>query len=216
MSAPGYNTNQVPQMSITPNHAVPPADPHASSGEGRKVHPELQRVIREMPDAVERLRYVGQKTEAAATEVLNLVDEAKAGCDEREARSVELSQSLERLLGSPDLDLSRARVMMSLCVRQLAETAAFAQRQDAVLTRIMLAQDFQDLTGQVIRKVCDILVTAEEHLLHVQADGVVEAQATSAAAAPPAEQARELVGVQVPDKALQQTDVDDLLAELGF
>ena len=190
--------------------------PGDSSAAAQATHPELRRVIREMPDAIERLRYVGQKTEAAATEVLNVVDEAKAGCDERAARSDELSQSLERLLASPEMDLSRARAMMSLCVRQLGESAAFARRQDALLTRIMLAQDFQDLTGQVIRKVCDILTTAEEHLLHVQADGIVEAQAAVAAAEPPAEPTRELVGVQVPDKALQQTDVDDLLAEMGF
>lgn len=193
-----------------------PGDSRTASAAAVATHPELRRVIREMPDAIERLRYVGQKTEAAATEVLNVVDEAKAGCDERSARSEELSQSLERLLASPDLDLTRARAVMSLCVRQLGESAAFARRQDALLTRIMLAQDFQDLTGQVIRKVCDILSTAEEHLLHVQADGAAAAAEAEAEAEPPEEAARELVGVQVPDKALQQADVDDLLAEMGF
>lgn len=174
---------------------------------------ELQRVILEMPDAVERLSYVGRKTESAATEVLNLVDEAKLSCTEHVARGQELAQALERLLASPDMDLARARAMMSLCARQLANGSGFAQAQDALLTRIMLAQDFQDLTGQVIRKVCTILETAEQHLKHVQTNA---GEAGLGVAVPEALVSEELLGVQVPEKALQQTDVDDLLAELGF
>lgn len=180
---------------------------------GISLNHELQRVILEMPDAVERLSYVGRKTESAATEVLNLVDEAKLSCSEHVARGQELAQALERLLASPDMDLARARAMMSLCAKQLANGSGFAQAQDALLTRIMLAQDFQDLTGQVIRKVCTILETAEQHLKHVQTNA---GEAGLGAAAPEALVSEELLGVQVPEKALQQTDVDDLLAELGF
>ena len=180
---------------------------------GISLNHELQRVILEMPDAVERLSYVGRKTESAATEVLNLVDEAKLSCTEHVARGQELAQALERLLASPDMDLARARAMMSLCARQLANGSGFAQAQDALLTRIMLAQDFQDLTGQVIRKVCTILETAEQHLKHVQTNA---GEGGLGAAVPEALVSEELLGVQVPEKALQQTDVDDLLAELGF
>lgn len=180
---------------------------------GISLNHELQRVILEMPDAVERLSYVGRKTESAATEVLNLVDEAKLSCTEHVARGQELAQALERLLASPDMDLARARAMMSLCAKQLANGSGFAQAQDALLTRIMLAQDFQDLTGQVIRKVCTILETAEQHLKHVQTNA---GEAGLGAAVPEALVSEELLGVQVPEKALQQTDVDDLLAELGF
>lgn len=187
-------------------------DPSVSPAPAASVQLELQRVIVEMPDAIERLTYVGRKTESAATEVLNLVDQAKSHLTEGAARSEEMAQALERLLASPDMDLARARAMMTLCARQMRQSAAASAAQDELLTRIMLAQDFQDLTGQVIRKVCNILEAAEQHLLHVQASSPELADG----AAPQALLEDELVGVQVPEKALQQNDVDDLLAELGF
>lgn len=187
-------------------------DPSVSPAPDASVQLELQRVIVEMPDAIERLIYVGRKTESAATEVLNLVDQAKTQLTEGAARGEEMAQALERLLGSPDMDLARARAMMTLCARQMRQSAAASEAQDELLTRIMLAQDFQDLTGQVIRKVCNILEAAEQHLLHVQASSPGLAEG----GAPQALLEDELVGVQVPEKALQQSDVDDLLAELGF
>lgn len=177
-------------------------------------HQELQRVILEMPDAVERLRYVGKKSEAAATDVLNLVDEAKASASEGAQRSGQMAEALSRLLESPDMDLGRARSMLAMCAKQMGQFAAQAKAQDEILTRIMLAQDFQDLTGQVIRKVCTMLETAEGHLQHV----LVSAPALAEPAVPDAAAGsnEDLLGVQVPDKALQQSDVDDLLAEMGF
>jgi chemotaxis protein CheZ len=185
-------------------------DPSVPSAIDASIRLELQRVIQEMPDAIERLTYVGRKTEAAATDVLNLVDQAKAQVTEGAARGEEMAQALERLLASPDMDLARA--MMTMCARQMRQSADSAVAQDELLTRIMLAQDFQDLTGQVIRKVCNVLEAAEQHLLHVQASSPVMAEGTAAVPL----LADDLVGVQVPEKALQQSDVDDLLAELGF
>lgn len=187
-------------------------DPSVPSAIDASIRLELQRVIQEMPDAIERLTYVGRKTEAAATDVLNLVDQAKAQVTEGAARGEEMAQALERLLASPDMDLNRARAMMTMCARQMRQSADSAVAQDELLTRIMLAQDFQDLTGQVIRKVCNVLEAAEQHLLHVQASSPVMAEGTAAVPL----LADDLVGVQVPEKALQQSDVDDLLAELGF
>ena len=184
----------------------------SSASEANSLQLELQRVIVEMPDAVERLTYVGRKTEAAATEVLNLVDEARPDCDEAATRGDELAQAIDRLLASPDMDLDRARAMMQMCARQMRQSATSARAQGEVLTRIMMAQDFQDLTGQVIRKVCNILEAAEQHLRHVQAGTPALADDT----VPTALLQEELAGVQVPDKALHQADVDELLAELGF
>jgi chemotaxis protein CheZ len=71
----------------------------------------------------------------------------------------------------------------------------------------MMSQDFQDLSGQVINKVSKMLERAETPLN----DLIAAMPAATEAAAPP-----ELTGVQTPDKALKQDDVDDLLASLGF
>ena len=70
-----------------------------------------------------------------------------------------------------------------------------------------MSQDFQDLSGQVINKVSRMLERAEPPLK----DLIQSLPAPVEAAAP-----EELGGVQTPDKALKQDDVDDLLASLGF
>jgi chemotaxis protein CheZ len=74
----------------------------------------------------------------------------------------------------------------------------------------MMSQSFQDLSGQVIKKVVDIISRTEAQLLEIL---VVTANVESEAEA---HGHHKLEGPQVPDKALKQDDVDDLLASLGF
>ncbi|OYT88063.1 MAG: chemotaxis protein CheZ [Burkholderiales bacterium PBB6] len=193
------------------------ADPEPSTIEAKAlpsswVKPELRHVVREMPDACERLEYVGKMTEKAANRVLALIDDAKPACDEVRSRGQEIADAMTRLADSPDFDAARARVLMRMCAEFATRAATFADKQNSVLTEVMMAQDFQDLSGQVINKVMAILWRAEEELRHVLDDGalpeVAPAQATG--------QTEELKGVQVPDRAMQQDDVDDLLASMGF
>jgi chemotaxis protein CheZ len=105
-----------------------------------------------------------------------------------------------------------ARALMRLCADYVASTTDFARQQNEHLTIIMMAQDFQDLSGQVIKKVTDILLRAEAELRHV----VEELPAAGVAEESAADDGHQLEGVQVPDRAMQQEDVDDLLASLGF
>ena len=178
---------------------------------------ELQSVVSEIPDARERLAYVSKMTENAANKVLNLVDEAKPECDAVATQGRELSESLRRLADAPDMSPERARAMMKLCAGYADRAAKFAEGQNGVLGDIMLSQDFQDLSGQVIKKVIDIIDRTEKQLLELLVDSAPEQlQAAMPPAAPPAEEPKALAGPQVPDKALKQDDVDDLLASLGF
>ena len=87
--------------------------------------------------------------------------------------------------------------------------AVLAGLFEKVHTEIMMAQSFQDLSGQVINKVVRMLEHAEQPLEML----LIASQAAPAAVGVPGPS---LVGVQTPDKALQQDDVDDLLASLGF
>ena len=178
---------------------------------GAWVKPELRQAMREVPDACERLEYVGKMTEQAANRVLALIDEAKPACDQVRQRGLEIAEAMRRLAESSEFDVARSRVMMKLCADYAASAAAFADDQNRILTDVMMAQDFQDLSGQVIGKVMRILFRVEDELRHVIADGDLP---------DPVDAMRgttdELAGVQVPDRALQQDDVDDLLASLGF
>ncbi|WP_119156686.1 protein phosphatase CheZ [Caldimonas tepidiphila] len=176
------------------------------------VTPQLRQVAHEIPDARDRLAYVGRMTEQAAARVLDLVDGARPACGEVSAQGRELAGALQRMADDPAMDAARARALMRLCAQHAGRTADFAEAQNAVLGDIMMAQDFQDLSGQVIRKVIDIITRTEQQLLELLIDSAPE----DVAAAAPAPVEAELAGPQVPDKALQQDEVDDLLASLGF
>lgn len=185
---------------------------------------ELQKVAHEIPDARERLAYVGKMTENAANKVLNLVDEGKPQCDDMAAQGRDLADSLRRLAEAENLSVERARAMMKLCASYAERASSFADQQNQVLSDIMLTQDFQDLSGQVIKKVIDIITRTERQLLDLlvaSAPEQLSAQMPSGPITPApapmiAPTPGELAGPQVPDKALKQDEVDDLLASLGF
>ena len=120
---------------------------------------ELQRVILEMPDAVERLSYVGRKTESAATEVLNLVDEAKLSCTEHVARGQELAQALERLLASPDMDLARARAFANSHGIALGQRGAAARSAHRAISTKAGGQH-EDIGAQRLHLLVDLLLRA--------------------------------------------------------
>lgn len=184
-------------------HSPRPADADAV---GTQV---LQRMVDELPDACERLAYVRQMTEQAANKVLSLVDTAQDDAEQVRRQGADLSETLCRMAVSPELSVERARSVLKLCAAYAASAASFAVREKTLHTEIMMAQSFQDLSGQVINKVVRMLEHAEQPLELL----LIASQSVPAAARAPSPS---LVGVQTPDKALQQDDVDDLLASLGF
>ena len=175
---------------------------------------ELHDVVEEFPNARERLTHVGKMTENAANTVLNLVDAAKPECDDLVKRGSELGQSLNRMAAAEDLTVERARALMGVCGKFAERTAEFAGKQGSILSDIMMAQDFQDLSGQVIKKVIDIINRTELQLVQLLVDSAPNQ--TPKAAAEFTGETHQLQGPQAADAALAQGDVDDLLASLGF
>ena len=128
---------------------------------------QLHDVVQEIPNARDRLAYVGKMTEDAANKVLTLVETAKPACDDLASRGVELGESLARLAAAPDMTVEKARGLMVVCGKFAQSTAQFADGQGAVLSDIMMSQDFQDLSGQVIQKVIDIITRTELQLVQL-------------------------------------------------
>lgn len=162
----------------------------------------------EIPDARERLAYVGRMTEAAANKVLNMVDAAQPVCQSAAVDAEALAGRLSALAEHAELRVGEARAALTEAVQALHHQAGVVRGQSAVLTDIMMAQDFQDLSGQVIKKVVGIISHTEQQLrmLLAQTEGqLVETPVPS-----------RLQGPQVPEKAVAQEDVDDLLASMGF
>jgi chemotaxis protein CheZ len=170
------------------------------------VMPQLQIAADGLPDARSRLAYVASKTAAAADKVLTSVDQAKA---EQAHIAAQTRQLAAQLTADPVRAIASGAVMNF--VRDVeARTGAV----DAHLTDIMLAQDFHDLTGQVVQKVVTLANDLEVSLLKLLVQVV-----------PPDHREkldpRTLHGPVVnpegrTDVAADQGEVDDLLASLGF
>lgn len=168
----------------------------------------LIEIAHEIPDARDRLSHVGRMTELAATRVLDLIDSAQPGCRAFKQDSQEMAEKIEAVRQVLPPSTGPAEVM---AVAQMfsTEAAHFADAQSAVLSDIMMTQDFQDLSGQVIKRVVAIISNTEQQLVSLLMHCAPEHLTLAPAKA-------ELSGPQVPDKALQQNDVDAMLASLGF
>jgi len=162
---------------------------------------KLKGTVGELPDAQSRLNYIARLTGEAAEKVLNSVDEAKA----KQAQIVQVSKLLA--------DLFPAKPALA---EQLMKINQLGEQSDQHLTDIMMAQDFHDLTGQVIARVVKLAASIEEQLLQLLVDVAPEPVANRMPADP-----LDLSGPVVnpegrSDVAASQQDVDDLLASLGF
>lgn len=166
----------------------------------------------ELPDAKSRLSYIARLTGEAAEKVLNQVDQAKAQHDHIIAQTRRMGALL---LKDPVAAVADGEVM-----KFVTEVEQSSKQVDAHLTEIMMAQDFHDLTGQVIAKVVNLAATIEEQLLLLLVKTAPPELATKKAA-PAAEYLPALAGPVVNGQAntnvvTDQGEVDDLLASLGF
>jgi chemotaxis protein CheZ len=174
------------------------------------VMPKLQVASEGLPDARSRLLYVANKTAEAATKVLNLVDQAKA----EQAAMAQATRDMARAITADPVKAVASGAVFNF-VQDIEERTA---RIDTHLTDIMLAQDFHDLTSQVVAKVVKLAGELEDSLVKLLVQVVPEEH-------------REKVDTNTLHSALQgpvvnpegrtdvvnnQGEVDDLLASLGF
>ena len=170
------------------------------------VMPKLQVAADGIPDARSRLSYIASKTAAAADKVLNSVDQAKA---EHAAIAEQTRRLGAALLADPVKAVASGAVF-----NFVNDVEARTRLIDAHLTDIMMAQDFHDLTGQVMAKVVALANDLEDSLIKLLVQVV------------PPEQ-REKVDSSVlngpvvnpegrSDVVADQGEVDELLASLGF
>jgi chemotaxis protein CheZ len=162
-------------------------------------------------DAQDRLEYVATLTEQAANKVLNTLDEGMPAQDVLSKKAKDMDGRWMALFdGKLSLEEFKALAGDS---RQFAQAVAEAtEAEKARLLEIMMAQDFQDITGQLIKKVVNITKTVENELAQLLRDNApAEVREKLAQKPVPLMQ-----GPSVPSVALDQDNVDDLLADLGF
>jgi len=172
----------------------------------------IARAAEAIPDARDRLSYVAQMTERAAERALNAIDVAQPIQDNLSKQAAALGKRWDVWFESP-LELADARELVKDTRGYLADAPVQASATNAQLMEIMMAQDFQDLTGQVIKKMMDVIKDMETQLLQLLIDN-----------APPEKRQEASNGLLngpqiktgVPDAVDGQDQVDDLLASLGF
>jgi chemotaxis protein CheZ len=165
-------------------------------------------------DAQDRLEYVANLTEQAANKVLNTLDEGMPAQDALQKQSRDMEERWNDLFAGK-LSIVEFKALAGDS-QQFAQAVSVAtEKEKARLLDIMMAQDFQDITGQLIKKVVTITKTVEQELAQLLRDNAPPEVREKLAAhkAPPAEL---MEGPSVPSVALNQDNVDDLLADLGF
>lgn len=180
-------------------------------------HDELADSHSNLPDARQRLTYIARVTGEAAEKVLNSVDQARNLQDGLNGRAQALRKRWQAVAayrtGMQQATPAGQALVEETCAF-LADIDERAGRTNAILTEIMMAQDFHDLTGQVIRKVVKLSQDLEEQLVKLLVD-------SQPAQRRPAPETSELNGPVVDaqdrtDVVTDQAGVDDLLASLGF
>jgi chemotaxis protein CheZ len=122
-----------------------------------------------IPDARERLAYVASMTERAAERVLNAVDIAQPLQERLAADAKGLGARWSEWFADPH-QLDAAHALVADTRTYLGSVPQRAAGINGQLLEITMAQDFQDLTGQVIKKLMDVINEVETQLLQVLID----------------------------------------------
>jgi len=173
----------------------------------------------DIPDAKERLNYVIERTEEAANKTMDAVEAIFPVVDMIQNKVKVVEPQWTKLMKN-EIALPEFK---NLCVDiddLLRITGKETEQVRSLMTDVLMAQDFQDLTGQVIRKVIDLVIEVEESLIGMLTAFGISSDSVS-------DQTKLSVGenlVEGPivnseerdDVVADQDDVDDLLSSLGF
>lgn len=194
--------------------------------DARKEHGELSQIS----DATDRLSYVVDMTEKAANRTMDLVEECAPLVNyvsyEAQSLSVDWQRFMRREMSAEQFrDL--ARRIDKFLMRSLENGDQLSDK----LRDIMLAQDFQDLTGQVIKRVTRLITEVESNLLELvlmasqverfagiqhNHEELRAEQLKINELTPSNGEGPQMNADQREDVVSGQDDVDDLLSSLGF
>jgi len=170
---------------------------------------------KDIPDSRDRLNYVVNSTEEAAHQTLEAVDKAVPAANEL----ITLAQTANKAwIALPELTDSATQNTLN---EHFAAITQKAQTIQTALSDITMAQSFQDLTGQVIRKVTDLIEEVEANLVRlikIAAEHQPNSQikTTDKKADPLKAEGPLMSSADKVNVVADQDDVDDLLSSLGF
>lgn len=173
----------------------------------------VENAVSSLPDARDRLSYIADLTGKAAERALTAVEQGQQYQNEVQTEASRLAAQWERVFsGELQLDeFKHTAVETRSFLKALEDHTA---RTNAQFTEIMMAQDFHDLTGQVIQRIVGVAQNLESQLVKLLLE-------TTPPEKRPASESEWLTGPAMnagarDDVVTNQQQVDDLLESLGF
>lgn len=188
-----------------------------------QVDPQISSLLEDdIPDAKRRLSHVIDMTEQAANKTMDAVETCLPIADKLQSGLNNIMPDWQKLM-TRDLKVGEFKALCHSLNGFLRESANDANALQGSLTEVLMAQGFQDLTGQILRRVIELVREVEDSLIGLlTAFGQTNLQQEERpAAAKKAKAAHEAEGPIIDagsrDDVVQgQDDVDDLLSSLGF
>lgn len=172
----------------------------------------------EIPDARDRLQYVIDKTEVAANKTMDAVDRCMPIADNLHEGLLQVRPQWNELMHGR-IDLAEFKALCHRIDDLLGEVEGDSSELRGQLTEILMAQDFQDLTGQIIRRVITLVDEVEGRLVEIlTAFGSSQLEeSTNNKNKASIDPEGPILNPQERDDAVSsQDEVDDLLSSLGF
>lgn len=179
----------------------------------------------EIPDARDRLNYVIEKTELAANKTMDAVDCCLPIADNLHERLLQVRPQWNELMRGR-IELSEFKALCHRIDKLLVQVEGDSTELRGQLTEILMAQDFQDLTGQIIRRVITLVNEVEGRLVDIltvfsgnKPEEQTQVLTTSADKKnkPSSEAEGPILHPELREDAVSsQDEVDDLLSSLGF
>lgn len=156
-----------------------------------------------LPDAGARLEHAIRLTDEAAHRTLDLVERSRVLMERLMLANADLGAMRGGVITPTDHALGRVQDETAWCTERLKQN----------LAEMAVAQSYQDLTGQIIRKVVRLVTDVETALADLLNNAGLPTARKAAVAQP-----GELLGPAVPDvdPSVSQKDADDLLQNLGL
>lgn len=172
----------------------------------------LESVSSAIPDAKDRLHYIANMTESAAAKVLDAADSIQPLQNELESQSGELVAAWQMVFANK-MSTEEFKALAETTLKYLQEVPNKTSKTNDQVMEIILAQDFQDLTGQVIKKILDMVQSLEkglvEFLMAYSPESLHKKDSGSLENGP-------VIDTKDPEVVTNQQQVDDLLESLGF
>ncbi|MBW3696387.1 protein phosphatase CheZ [Vibrio sp. T187] len=172
----------------------------------------------EIPDARDRLQYVIDKTEVAANKTMDAVDRCLPIADNLHECLLQVRPQWNELMHGR-IELAQFKALCHRIDGLLVQVEGDSTELRGQLTEILMAQDFQDLTGQIISKVITLVNEVEGRLVEIlTAFGASQTEQTADKEKKASIEAEGpiLNPEERTDAVASQDEVDDLLSSLGF